>query len=711
MSMNNDMLEAYLFEMHSLLEQLDDLVLAAEEAHTFSQDDVNEIFRIMHTIKGSSAMMEFNSLMTIAHRIEDLFFVIREKTMDAISEELKPEMFDLIFQSIDFFREEIEKVETNQPLSTSIDTFLDKINSFSAKISGEGGDEEAEEEAAPVAGTAPTAEEAAFASEEFPYGLHIYFDEGVGMENLRAMMLVNSVKDYCEESQFDYYPPDVQMNPETANFIIDNGFYIRFQTAGDREEAIPAVKDNGAVRNWQVFDAPQAAAPAPAVKEAPKAAPVEEAPPAAVMPEPALVEEPQAAAPVAAQQSAAPAAAQQSAAKQAHVKESLISVSLSKLDSLMAVISEIVITEAQVTASPDLKGLKLDNFTKAARQLRSLTDNLQDVGLSLRMVPVSATFQKMKRIVRDMSKKLKKETNLVLVGEDTEVDKTVVDSISDPIMHIVRNSMDHGIESDRADRIAAGKDPVGKIILSARQTGGEVIIEVNDDGQGVDDDAVLNKAIRQGLAQPGVEYSHKDILNFLLMPGFSTNTEVTEYSGRGVGMDVVKSNVESVGGTVTITSERGKGMTTTLRIPLNMSIMDGMEVSVGDSIFTVPISDIQQIFKVSDINIIQDATHGEMVKIVDNFYSIVRAKEFYQLNGGTDNLDEGVLLWVESGDNSFCLFVDELIGEQQVVVKPLPDYVNNYGIKDYGVSGCTILGDGSISIILDVATIYSSQNP
>ncbi|MBQ7681884.1 MAG: chemotaxis protein CheA [Oscillibacter sp.] len=703
--MNNDMLEAYLFEMHSLLEQLDDLVLAAEEAHTFSQDDVNEIFRIMHTIKGSSAMMEFNSLMTIAHRIEDLFFVIREKTMDAISDELKPEMFDLIFQSIDFFREEIEKVETNQPLSTSIDTFLGKINSFSAKISGEAEDEPADESAdAAQPGSAPTAEEAAFASAEFPFGLHVYFDEGVGMENLRAMMLINSVKDYCEESQFDYYPPDVQMNPETANFIIDNGFYVRFRTAGDREEAIPAVKDNGAVRNWQVFDAP-AASPAPAKKAVPAAVQA----PVAVEPEPMPVEEPQAA-PAAAQQAAAPTAAQQSAAKQAHVKESLISVSLSKLDSLMAVISEIVITEAQVTASPDLKGLKLDNFTKAARQLRSLTDNLQDVGLSLRMVPVSATFQKMKRIVRDMSKKLKKETNLVLVGEDTEVDKTVVDSISDPIMHIVRNSMDHGIETDRAERIAAGKDPAGKIILSARQTGGEVIIEVIDDGQGVDDDAVLNKAIRQGLAQPGVEYSHKDILNFLLMPGFSTNTEVTEYSGRGVGMDVVKSNVESVGGTVTITSERGKGMTTTLRIPLNMSIMDGMEVAVGDSIFTVPISDIQQIFKVSDINIIQDATHGEMVKIVDNFYSIVRAKEFYQLNGGVDNLDEGVLLWVESGDNSFCLFVDELIGEQQVVVKPLPDYVNNYGIKNYGVSGCTILGDGSISIILDVATIYSSQN-
>ncbi|MBQ9393833.1 MAG: chemotaxis protein CheA, partial [Oscillospiraceae bacterium] len=353
---------------------------------------------------------------------------------------------------------------------------------------------------------------------------------------------------------------------------------------------------------------------------------------------------------------------------------------------------------------------KLDNFTKAARQLRSLTDNLQDVSMSLRMVPISGTFQKMKRIVRDMSKKLDRETNLVLEGEDTEVDKTVVDAISDPIMHIVRNSMDHGIEENKEDRIAAGKDPVGRIILAARQTGSEVIIEIIDDGRGVNEEAVLNKAIRQGLAQPGVDYAHKDILNFLLMPGFSTNTEVTEYSGRGVGMDVVKSNVENVGGTVTISSELGKGMTTTLKIPLTMAIMDGMEVSVGSSIFTVPISNIRQIFKASDMHIIQDETHGEMIKIVDNFYSIVRANTFYGIVDGAENFDDGVLLWVESGDNSFCLFVDKLIGEQQVVVKPFPEYVNNFGIKNYGISGCTILGDGSISLILDVANIYASQS-
>ena len=688
MGMGNDMLEAYLFEMHSLLEQLDDLILASEQAKTFSQEAVNEIFRIMHTIKGSSAMMEFNSLMTIAHRIEDLFYVIREKTMDAIPDSQKPELFDLIFESIDFFRAEIEKIENNEPLSTSIDTFLSKINSFANKISGNA-EEEAPEEAEPDAGEGEdTSGASAYGSPDFPFGLRVIFDVGVGMENLRAMMLVNSVKDFVEESQFDFYPADVQMNPDSANFIIDNGFFLRFKTAEERELAVPAVKDNGSVENYQNFDYTPPAAPA---AEAPK---VEESAPAPAQP-------------------AAPAASQataQTAGKQASAKESLISVNLSKLNALMDVVSEIVITEAQVTASPDLRGLKLDNFTKAARQLRSLTDNLQDVAMSLRMVPISSTFQKMKRIVRDMSKKLNRETNLVLEGEDTEVDKTIVDAISDPIMHIVRNSMDHGIEENREDRIAAGKDPVGRIVLAARQTGSEVIIEIIDDGRGVNGEAVLNKAIRQGLAQPGVDYSHKEILNFLLMPGFSTNTEVTEYSGRGVGMDVVKSNVENVGGTVSISSELGKGMTTTLKIPLTMAILDGMEVAVGESIFTVPISNIRQIFKASDMHIIQDATHGEMIKIVDNFYSIVRAKDFYRIEGGADSFDNGVLLWVESGDNSFCLFVDELIGEQQVVVKPLPEYVNNYGIKNYGISGCTILGDGSISLILDVANIYSSQH-
>ena len=695
---NDSILDMYLYETNTLLEQLDGIVLAAEQADTFSQDDVNEIFRIMHTIKGSSAMMEFNSMMTVAHRTEDMFFIIREKTMDAVPEQLRPELFDVMFQAIDFFRSEVEKVENGNPLSESIDTFVSKINSLMDKIQGGMGEGAAPAEAPPAPEEAPAAEilpaGAAPKDPAYGFGLKVLFDEGCGMESLRAYMLTTAVRDSVID--FLYSPDDVETNAATSDSIVEHGFYLWFRSAAERDGAIPSVTGAGSVRSYEAMDLP---APAPVQAEAP--APAQAAPPAAQ----AKPEAPKAspAAP------AAPAASKGGSQQPPqHAKESLISVNLSKLDQLMAVVSEIVITEAMVTASPDLKGLKLDLFTKSARDLRKLTDELQDVSMSLRMVPVSGTFQKMNRIVRDMSKKLGKRAKLTLVGEDTEVDKTIVDSIGDPIMHIVRNSMDHGIESDEADRIARGKDPVGEIILSARHTGSEVIIEIHDDGGGVDCDAVLAKAIRQGLAYPDQDYSQKEILNFLMMPGFSTNVEVTEFSGRGVGMDVVKKNVEDVGGTVSISSEFGKGMTTTLKIPLTMAIMDGMEVSVGDSIFTIPINSIRSSSKVTSEEVIHDPARGEMMKFMGNFYPVIRAKDFFQLEGGCDQIEDGIIMWVEAGEHSYCLFVDELLGEQQVVVKPLPGLVNAYNIKNYGISGCTILGDGNISIILDVANLFSA---
>ena len=679
---NDSILDMYLYETNTLLEQLDGILLAAEQADTFSQDSVNEIFRIMHTIKGSSAMMEFPSLMTVAHRIEDLFFIIREKGIDVVPETLRPELFDMLFQAVDFFRGEIEKVENGQPLSDSIDSIVDKINSLIDKIQG-GGAPAAAEKPASGGGEAPESAAPAAADPSYPFGIQVFFDEGSGMENLRAFMLLNGVKDYCAD--YLSVPENVENDPSTSEIIADQGFFVWFHTAQERDSAIPAVHAAGSVSSFQSVDAKAEETPAQpaAAAEAPAAG--------APAPAPAPAPTP------------APAAKQPAAAK-----ESLISVSLTKLDQLMAVVSEIVITESMVTASPDLKGLRLDNFNKSARELRKLTDDLQDVSMSLRMVPVSSTFQKMNRIVRDMSKKLNKRAKLTLIGENTEVDKTIVDGISDPIMHIVRNSMDHGLEETEAERIAAGKDPVGEIILSARHTGSEVIIEIKDDGKGADCQAVLSKAIRQGLADPDQEYSQKEILNFLMMPGFSTNTEVTEFSGRGVGMDVVKKNVGEVGGTVTITSEWGKGMTTTLKIPLTMAIMDGMEVSVGGSIFTIPINNIRSSVKVSDAEVIHDPARGEMVKFLDSFYPIIRAKDVFQMEQGCDNIEEGILMWVEAGERSYCLFVDELMGEQQIVVKPMPAYVNSFNIKNYGITGCSILGDGSISIILDIANLYNA---
>ena len=591
----------------------------------------------------------------------------------------------MLFQAVDFFRGEIEKVENGDPLSQSIDHIVNKINSLIDKIQGNPSAPAAEAPAEAESAPAPAAEAAAPAvsavNQDYPYGIHVFFDEGSGMENLRAFMLINSVKDYCGD--FVSFPENVETDPSTSDSIADQGFFVWFRTADDRDSAIPGVKNAGSVREYQPVDA---------TKSAPAPAPAQEAPKAEVAAAPSA-QAPKAEAP-AAKPAPAAAAAATPAAGQQHAKESLISVNLSKLDQLLAVVSEIVITESMVTASPDLKGLRLDNFTKSARDLRKLTDDLQDVSMSLRMVPVSGTFQKMNRIVRDMSKKLGKRAKLTLIGEDTEVDKTIVDAIGDPIMHIVRNSMDHGLEEHEA----------------ARHTGSEVIIEIKDDGQGVDLQAVLNKAIRQGLAAPDHDYSQKEILNFLMMPGFSTNTEVTEYSGRGVGMDVVKKNVADVGGTVSISSEWGKGMTTTLKIPLTMAIMDGMEVSVGGSMFTIPINSIQSSLKVTAQDVIHDPAQGEMVKIRDNFYPIIRAKELFQMEKGYENIEDGILMWVESGEHSYCLFVDELLGEQQIVVKPLPNYVNSFGVKNYGITGCSILGDGSISIILDVINVYTAAH-
>lgn len=700
MENNSDsVLEMYLYETNTLLEQLDNIMLSAEQADTLSEDDVNEIFRIMHTLKGSAAMMEFEPLMTIAHRIEDLFYLIREKTMEVVPEQDRPQLFDLLFKSIDYFRNEVSKIESGEPLSKHIDNFLNAINMFIDKINGETAAASAQGQPAQAA----SATQSSASNGSNRYSLRVFLDEGCGMENLRAFMAVSDVKDQCLHA-FSYEPEGLENDASLSEFIAENGFVMHFSSDEDRKQAIQVVSGLGFVKTYQEIDdepAVEAAAP-----EAPVSEPVKAE---AVVEEAALVVKKKVE-PVADNAKSDASSAQNAAHHQ--IKQSLISVNLSKLDQLMAVVGEIVITEAMVTASPDLKGIdaaKLDNFNKSARQLRKLTDELQDISMSLRMVPVSGTFQKMRRIVRDMGQKLGRRANLTIIGEDTEIDKTIVDAISDPIMHIVRNSMDHGIEPDEQTRIAAGKDPEGEIILSAQNTGSEVIIRIEDDGAGVDSDAVLRKAIRQGLASPDVEYSQREILNFLMMPGFSTNTEVTEFSGRGVGMDVVKKNIESVAGTVLMTSEFGKGTCTTLKIPLTTAIMDGMEVSVGDSIFTIPLQNIRQSFNASEADIIHDAMQGEMISKMDNFYPVVRLHEVYGLDPKATSTDEGIFVWVETSENSYCLFVDELLGEQQVVIKPLPNYLNSFGIKEAGIVGCTILGDGNISLILDVASILTSN--
>lgn len=703
----DNMLDMYLFETNSLLEQLDELLIEAEKAGDFTVDDVNEIFRIMHTIKGSSAMMEFSSLMQIAHHIEDLFFFIRENGLDSLDSSHKSTLFDLMFRSTDMLRTEVSKVENNEPLSDNVDNLTLEINSFLKKINkdnvpvgkeAKSGKAAEKKEEAPAPAAAPAApavhineirmDLAECPDDPAPFFLRIFFDEGCGMENLRAFMLITALKESGLE--FNFYPADVETNSQTSNFIVEKGFFLTLNSREETDAAISQISNLNNIRSYELIENVRAKA-ASSEEEAKVSAAALSASPKAQSP------------------ANAPAA---NAGHQTPNKQNLISVNLAKLDNLVALVGEIVITESMVTSSPEIQNLKnLDSFLKATRQLRKLTDDLQDIVMSLRMVPVSGVFQKMNRIVRDMKQKLKKDVRLTIIGENTEVDKSIVDSIGDPIMHIVRNSMDHGIEETAEQRIAAGKNPQGEIILSATHTTNEVIISIKDDGNGVNPAGVLAKAKRNGiLTKPESEYSQKEILALLLAPGFSTNEVVTEFSGRGVGMDVVKKNVEAIGGTVTITSEQGKGMCTTLKIPLTMAIVDGMEISVGKSVFTIPIANIRQSFKVKNEEVIYDTEGHEIIKCMNQFYPIIRIHRLYNIETEITSIEDGILVWVESGDKSYCLFVDDLLGEQQVVVKPLPVYLNNFSIKDSGISGCTILGDGNISIILDVLNLYAAAH-
>lgn len=679
-STQESMLEAYLFEANELMEHLDEILINCEKDNQFDTDSINEVFRIMHTIKGSSAMMQFQSLTTITHKVEDLFYYVRGNGIDSRYNE---ELFDLIFRCSDFIKDELSKVQNNEPLTTDIGTFEEEINGFLKKISGKGEEskEKSQADSEPGAAAADdqkTASSApAPANTEYPFSVKVSFDEEAQMENLRAFMLVKNISDDCTD--FIYSPTDIENNSATAEQIIKNGFLISFKNKDDMNGALKTIESFMYTKNYTVLDAPNQQ----------KTKDTEEL-------NKALNNKTE--------------NENSSSAGHTAAKQNLINVNLTKLDSLMDLMGEIVITESMVTSIPGNQNAEIDNnFSKATRQLRKLTDELQEIVMSIRMVPISGAFRKMNRIVRDMSKKLDKDTDLVLVGEETEVDKTIVDNIGDPLMHVVRNSMDHGIES-REDRLKAGKPEKGTVTLSAQNTGSEVIISIEDDGQGIDREAVLKKAKKQGLLKkPESEYTPRDVYSLLMLPGFSTNDTVNEFSGRGVGMDVVKKSIEKVGGDVTIDSKPGKGTKVLFKIPLTLAIVNGMKIMVGDTVFTIPINNIRQSFKVNQDSILLDTNGNEIINVRNHYYPVVRLHKVFNIDTKITDISSGIVILVETHEKSYCVFADSLLGEQQVVLKPMPSYLNQYDIKKTGISSCAILGDGSISLILDILNLYNNN--
>ncbi|MCB2298999.1 chemotaxis protein CheA [Clostridium tagluense] len=668
------MLEMYLFEATQLMEQLEEISIECEKNRRIGTEAINEIFRIMHTIKSSSAMMLFNNISVLAHSLEDLFYFIRENKDVIIDFE---NLFDLVLFGIDFIKGEVSKIEndcnadgSSESLVLKSSSFLKKMKEVNNEIIKNDYTEKSQDSKYYISSYQNPSKE-----DNQKYFARIFYEDGCEMENVRAYTVVHGLKDMV--SEIYHIPEDIIESNDSVEEIRKNGFLIGFATSLEKEKIEEQLNGIIFLRELELLQ-------------------VEEYPPELKIlkgEKKIVLEDPT-------ERGSSNKGDQEHIAKSGK-QQSIISVNISKLDMLLDLVGEIVISEEMVTKNPELEGLQLDNFNKAARQLRKLTNELQDVVMSIRMLPVSMTFHKMNRIVRDMSKKLNKEVELEIIGEDTEVDKNIIDHISDPLMHLVRNSLDHGLE-EKEERIACGKPEIGKITLEAKNAGGDVFIIVRDDGRGLHRTKIYEKAKLQGLVtKPAEELTDKEIFACILLPGFSTNESVTEYSGRGVGMDVVKKNIDSIGGAIFIESVVGKGSTISIKIPLTLAIIDGLEVAVGKSKYTIPITSVRESFKPKENQVIADSEGNEMIMIRGEAYPIYRLHRVFNINTDVTTSADGIMVMVEDNTKAACLFVDSLIGEQQVVVKALPTYIK----KAKGIAGCTILGDGNISLILDVSGI------
>jgi two-component system chemotaxis sensor kinase CheA len=666
MNADESMLDVYVYESQQLLETMEKALFAGEKNKSLNQDQINEIFRAMHTIKGSSAIMEFEGMTKLAHTLEDMFSEIRDNGVDSRE---WPVIFDLAFAAMSFFNGELNKLLDKKNMDGDPSDLIIQVKDELRKM------KEPKNEAGPEPKHERAAEAPALKYKDRNpcYKLKVFFEEDSQMENIRAFGIMQSLSKIVSSAVTE--PEDLNQST-AADQIKANGFTAYVRTGENPDEIKKILKETLFVKSFSVI---------PFEREEEEAAVYDNG---SNKPE----------------RSENKAAAQngEASAAEAISKQNFISVNVNKLDNLLNIVGEIVTAQSMVINNANFGDEQHDSFDAATQQLRSLINELQDIVMSIRMIPVSTLFQKMRRLVREMSKKVGKDVELELIGEETEVDKNVIDYLSDPLLHLVRNAIDHGIE-DAETRIAMGKPAKGKITLEARTTGSDVIVTVADDGMGLNKDAILKKAFEKGLiSKIDDSIPERDIYNMVFLPGFSTNSEVTEFSGRGVGMDVVHKNISQIGGSVTLNSIPGKGLINTIRIPLTLTIVNGMKFNVGQVSFIVPTVSVLSIAKPDVENVFSDPDGNEMIMIQKTVYPLIRLKDFFGLKDGTDDLSEGMLMRIMAEDRTFCIFFDKLDGEHQVVVKTLPRYMAKCTTKLDGIGGCAILGDGSINLILDV---------
>lgn len=702
----SDMLGVYLYENQQLLENLQEMVLEQKDADAFDEDSINEIFRTMHTIKGSSGIMMFEEITKVSHKLEDVFFFLRESHPKNVPH---LELVEHVLEVADFISGELEKLsdgETADGVATDIVASLDE---FLTKIKGGGSSKKGEVVSTPHKEPTQFYIAPAAAATSHYYKIYLTYSPTIQMANMHAYKTVYALKEMAEDIM--YSPEDILTNENSSDQIVKDGFMILLQTQGSEEDIRQIIKPGYDLDKVDIYEcsAKEYAQGFDAVGSEIRIdleSPIEEVEAKSAQKETASAEPPKTFAPgdfvIAAKEPGKAKTLAKDKPKKVE-KAAFISVDIAKMDQLMDLIGELVISQSVVLQNPDLKvpGLNLDNFNKAAGQMSKISTDLQNVIMSMRMVPLTNTFQKMNRIVFDMSRKLDKEVEFEMIGDTTEVDKNIIEHISDPLMHLVRNSVDHGIES-REERLAAGKTAKGKVTLSAKTESGKVWIGVSDNGGGLDRDKIMAKARQQGILEPGraeSSYTDKEVYQFITLPGFSTNKTVTEYSGRGVGMDVVVSNIQAVGGSLEIDSVPGEGSTMLLKIPLTLAIIDGIVMQVAGSSFVIETGVVKEFVSVREDMMVHEPNGDESVMIRGECYPVLRVGNWYHMKGYKESVEDGMMVIIEVDGKAICLFVDRLVGKQEIVVKPIPDYIH----KVKGLSGCTQLGDGSIALILDAA--------
>ena len=680
----NQYLGIFLDETREHLENLNTQILNLEQSPEDS-DTINEIFRAAHSLKGMAGTMGYKRMQTLTQDMENVFSEIRNGSIKANSN-----LIDILFQCLDALEEYTNNIQEtsdegtndNKPLIDQLNAFLNDNKGQKEEASEKEKPEEKKEEASEDAGRHwmdipigdPEKHVFAVAREQGKqvYGLDVRVQETCILKAARAFLVYKAVEEKAEIIVCNPSAQDIEDEKFDLEFslivVSDNPLEQIIQAAQNVSEIESVTGDVFEVQDVPVKEQGQEDVPAKR----------EETKPAAVS------------------QSNAPAKQNEKKAAKPVVNRT-VRVDIEKLDVLMNLVSELIIAKNSLVSASSSEGMTGAGFNEQIEYLESVTTNLHESVMKVRMVPIESVVSKFPRMIRELSKKLDKKMELYMSGEETELDRTVVDEIGDPLMHLLRNSADHGLESAEV-RAKRGKPEVGSIFLDAYQDGNNVVIEVRDDGNGIDTEAVKAKAIERGVITPeqGESMTEKDIIGLLFHAGFSTAKQISDVSGRGVGLDVVKSKIESLSGEVEVKSKLGEGSTWIIRLPLTLAIIQALMVIVGGEKYAISLGSIQTIEDISPSEI-KLVGNSEVISLRGSVIPLIRLSKELDIESLKSPEDNLIVVIVKKGEKLAGLVVDELMGQQEIVIKSLGRYISKCKI----ISGATILGDGEVALILD----------